>query len=195
VCDLIYQRMGNPISKQPRRHPVITGFLMKRNKTTNQALVSKAIMQIHPATVTAPSSHLSNVNQKMKLFAMHQLVDDPVRTPDPAFFILIMLVVPFVTWSSVRRNRRLGYVALTLAILSTAYVISSLVQNVRGGGYLNSDGPDYIYLSLAFIAGALPWIVARLAYTLLGKKPCKPSEPTATNSPPSATPPAPLPHR
>lgn len=121
----------------------------------------------------------------MNLFAMYQLIDDPVRAPDPAFFILIMLVVPLVAWFSVRRNRKIGFIALTLAIVSTIYIISRVAETVRGGVYLNSDGPDYVYLGLAFMAGSLPWVVARVAYTLYGKKP-KPSEPMATNQPPSA---------
>jgi hypothetical protein len=101
----------------------------------------------------------------MMIFAMHQLVDDPVRAPDPAVFLLILLVIPMVTWFSVRRKKKLGPIALTFALVSTAYVITRVATTVKGGGYLNFGGPDYFYLSLAFAAGSSPWIAARLAYT------------------------------
>jgi hypothetical protein len=98
------------------------------------------------------------------MFAMYQFVDDPVRAPDPAFFLLILLVIPTVAWFSVRRKKKLGPIALTFALVSTAYVISRVATTVKGGGYLNSGGPDYFFLSLAFAAGSSPWIAARVAY-------------------------------
>ena len=100
----------------------------------------------------------------MKFLAMYQLIDDPVRAPDPGVFLLILLVVPVTIWFSVRRIKKLGPIALTFALVSSVYVISRIAATVRGAHYMNYGGPDYFYLGLAFAAGAFPWIAARVAY-------------------------------
>jgi hypothetical protein len=100
----------------------------------------------------------------MSPIAMYQLTNDPAHVSDRPFLVLIILLVPTLSWFSVRQGRILGLVAASVAAATTAFVIHSISNAVRTGSYLLPDGPDYFYLGLSFAAGSLPWIAIQLAH-------------------------------
>ena len=98
----------------------------------------------------------------------------------------IILTVPIIVWFFIRWNKWLRLLALLMVGLSTVISINSIADAVGSRSLFLADGPDYFFLFLAFTAGALPIVVARLAFVVPKKKPNQALLPTPT----AVTPPA-----